>query len=129
LATAGLAAVPALAAAPLGPAPLADVAGGEYLPFYPVEGEGPIAVEPFAIQTRAVSNADYLAFVEGHPAWERGAPPAVFADPGYLAHWAGPAELGDADPQAPVTRVSWFAAGAYCAANGMRLPTEAEWEH
>ena len=53
----------------------------------------------------------------------------MFAADGYLAHWAGPAELGpDVRPDQPVTRVSWFAAKAYCSARGKRLPTEAEWE-
>ena len=34
----------------------------------------------------------------------------------------------EARPDQPVTRVSWFAARAYCEAAGARLPTWYEWE-
>jgi formylglycine-generating enzyme required for sulfatase activity len=108
--------------------PRVEIPAATYLPFYPVQGEGAHAVPAFELQAHAVTNAAYLAFVEAHPAWRRGAVPEVFADPGYLRHWADATDLGDAAPDAPVTNVSWFAAGAYCAAQGLRLPTEHEWE-
>lgn len=109
-------------------APLVPVPGGSYEPFYPIEGESGIEVAPFEIQAHAVTNGDFLTFVREHPEWDRGAPPEIFVDGDYLAAWAGPGELGDALPDAPVTHVSWFAAGAYCEWAGLRLPSEAEWE-
>lgn len=104
------------------------VPGGAYEPFLRVAGEVAIAVAPFALDATPVTNAAYLAFVRAHPEWRRGDVPALFAADGYLRHWAGPDDLGDADPDAAVTYVSWFAADAYCQAQGARLPTEAEWE-
>lgn len=108
--------------------PLASVPATTYAPFYPVAGEGPHEVPAFEIAVVPVTNADYLAFVRDHPDWAKGAPPEIFADPGYLAHWAGPTDLGDTPADAAVTNVSWFAAGAYCDARGLRLPSEDEWE-
>lgn len=91
---------------------------------------GKVAVAPFALQTRPVSNAQFLAFVTKFPAWRRGTAPALFAEPRYLEHWSGPLSLGAAAlPEQPVTRVSWFAAQAYCEAAGARLPTWSEWEY
>lgn len=53
----------------------------------------------------------------------------LFADTGYLGDWAGDMELGSVAPaDAPVVRVSWFAARAYAFSKGKRLPTTAEWE-
>jgi formylglycine-generating enzyme required for sulfatase activity len=72
-----------------------------------------------------------LAFVTAHPQWRRGVAPAIFAGPGYLSHWSGALTLGgdpNARPAQPVTRVTWWAARAYCEARGARLPGEAEWE-
>jgi len=108
---------------------MARIEGGSYRPFYPVKGEEDQRVATFWLDTRAVTNAEYLRFVTRASRWRRSEAPELFVGERYLAHWAGDLELGDAVPEAPVTFVSWFAASAYCRARGKRLPTEAEWEY
>lgn len=89
-----------------------------------------VRVEAFELMRKLVTNAQFLAFVRSHAEWRRDRVPAVFAESRYLSHWAAPEELGaDARPQQPVTWVSWFAADAYCGAQGARLPTWSEWEY
>ena len=105
-----------------------SVPAGVVEPFLRVAGEPPTEVAPFEIDVAPVTNADFLAFVRGAPDFRRDRIPGLFAAPGYLRHWAGPDDLGEADPDAPVVHVSWFAASAYCEARGARLPREAEWE-
>ncbi|HUO79253.1 MAG TPA: formylglycine-generating enzyme family protein [Steroidobacteraceae bacterium] len=109
----------------------APVPGGEFTPVVaPGKDVKRVAVAAFALDRRPVTNAEFLAFVRERPAWRKGAAPALLADGQYLRHWAGPAELGaGAGPEQPVTHVSWFAARAYCAAAGGRLPTWYEWEY
>jgi len=110
--------------------PYAPVRGGEFQSILP-HGTGAAAVqlEPFELQRTPVTNGEYLDFVRTHPEWQRGQAAATQADGRYLEHWRGPLELG---PQAgacqPVTRVSWFAARAYCESRHARLPTWTEWE-
>lgn len=88
-----------------------------------------VAVAAFWLDTRPVTNAEFLAFVRAHPKWQRSRVSPLFADEGYLADWRGDLELGPRAPaDAPVVRVSWFAARAYAQACGKRLPTTAEWE-
>lgn len=92
-------------------------------------GAKPDRVAAFALRSEPVTNAEFLAFATAHPQWQRGNAPAVFADAGYLSHWRAPDALGDeARPDQPVTRVSWFAAQAYCESEDARLPTWIEWE-
>jgi formylglycine-generating enzyme required for sulfatase activity len=118
-----------LAAVALAAPQMVRVPGGSYVPFYPVKGEAPTAVAPFLLDAVPVTNARFLAFVRERPEWRRSQVSPLFADAAYLSHWAGELEPGaEADPDAPVTFVSWFAADAFCRARGARLPTEAEWE-
>ena len=117
----------ALAAVPGG---MARVGPGLLRPIYiPDPSTTTIKVDAFEMDRVPVTNGEFLAFVRAHPQWQRDRVAHVFADDGYLTHWAGPVELGpEATADQPVTRVSWFAAKAYCAARSKRLPTEAEWE-
>ena len=122
------------------PGETARIAGGEYRPLYrqPVPGRGrdtllrrvvPVVVAPFLLDRRPVTNSEYAEFLRGHPEWLRSRVSRLFADRSYLRHWAGDLDPGPAaPPDRPVIQVSWFAARAYCAARGQRLPTVAEWE-
>ena len=93
------------------------------------DGDGKVALAAYELMAAPATNAQFLAFVTTHPAWRRGAVATVFAEPRYLSHWSGPLTLGAAaSPQQPVVQVSWFAASAYCEAQGARLPTWSEWE-
>ncbi len=88
-----------------------------------------VPVPAFRMDARPVTNAEFLAFVQSNPAWRRSRIAPLFADEGYLGDWAGELELGPLAPaDAPVVRVSWFAARAYARWRGKRLPTTAEWE-
>lgn len=96
------------------------------------QGEDRATVElaGYRLDRHPVTNADFLEFVRTHPQWQRDRIARLFADPQYLTHWQGPTELGaEARPLQPVTRVSWFAAKAYCESRGERLPTWYEWEY
>ncbi|MBL6749700.1 MAG: formylglycine-generating enzyme family protein [Nevskia sp.] len=92
-------------------------------------GTGTVHVAGFLLQRHPVTNAEFLAFVARHPEWRRGAAAPLLADADYLGHWQAPDALGPAaPPRQPATRVSWFAAEAYCEAQGARLPAWHEWE-
>ncbi|MGH8806397.1 MAG: ergothioneine biosynthesis protein EgtB [Noviherbaspirillum sp.] len=100
-------------------------------------------VEPFALASRLVSNAEYLAFVEdggyASPAlwlsegWDwvqanRLPQPIYWQRDGnwqeFTLHGLQPLSLNR-----PAMHLSFFEADAYARWRGARLPTEAEWEH
>ena len=106
---------------PVGPASFTPSAGRP--------GGGAVDVPRFLLDVELVTRADFAAFVKRHPMWARDRAKALFVDERYLADWSTATLPGDVvDAGAPVTLVSWFAARAYCASLGKRLPTTDEWE-
>lgn len=111
------------------PAGMVFISGGTYTPLYKKEDEsGKQSVKPFFMDVYPVTNEEFLEFVKANPKWQRSNVKKIFADKSYLNHWAGDVELGDINPESPVTNISWFAAKAYAKWCGKRLPTIAEWE-
>lgn len=107
------------------------IAGGDFRSSVRFEeAAGTVQVASFSLMARPVSNADFAAFVAEHPQWRRDRVPKVFSSPGYLGHWLrADAPGAGVDPDAPVVRVNWYAADAYCRAQQARLPTFLEWEY
>ena len=115
-------------------------------PGFAFDNEGPrhrAYVHEFALASRAVTNAEYLAFMRER-GYER---PELWLSDGWAAvcanGWRAPlywqeregayrqftlAGLRAVVPSEPVTHVSAYEADAYARWAGARLPTEAEWE-
>lgn len=111
---------------------MAAVKGGSYRPLYLKKETPMIQVKAFYMDKLPVTNAQFDAFVKKYPQWQRGKVDSKKAESGYLRHWTQTGSNAFApaaeDLNKPVTNVSWFAAHAYCAAQGKRLPTIDEWE-
>lgn len=105
------------------------VGPGTYRPLYAAADSRGVPVSAFMLDRSPVTNRDFARFVRVHPEWQKGHVARILGDESYLEAWENPLEPGpSAPPNAPVVHVSWFAAQAYCAARGARLPSEAEWE-
>jgi hypothetical protein len=101
--------------------------------FLPRASAPPIQLEraslgSFSIARYEVTNQEFLSFVEQKPQWRRDRIPREQHDGEYLAHWLSPTEYPAGLADHPVTRVSWFAAQAFCRWAGGELPTADEWQ-
>jgi len=105
------------------------IAGGSLRTVLPADGVATDAsVAPFQLRSRLVTNAEFAAFVRQQSVWQRGQAPALFVASTYLSGWSSASDYRPLAADAPVTRVSWFAAQAFCESEGARLPRWYEWE-
>lgn len=120
------------------PEKIVKIPSGFFVPLYrPSEADKKnrpepqkIPVKSFWLDSHPVTNADYLAFVKKNPAWQRSQVPRLFAEENYLKHWQSDTRLGKQAPlESPVVNISWFAAKAYCEAQGKKLPSVNQWEY
>jgi formylglycine-generating enzyme required for sulfatase activity len=117
---------------------LVPVPGGSFEPFWTEEkdktkGKSGIrlaSVPPLKAEAHAVTNQDFLAFLEKRPEWRKSRISPLFADESYLSQFESDLKLKPGvNARAPVTFVSWYSAKAYCDSLGRRLPTTDEWEY
>jgi len=107
----------------------ARVPGASFATILPPAPDAKVATVPaFELDRTPVTNAQFAAFVAANPRWRRDRVARVFADSAYLQHWSSATQPGRGTGNQPVTQVSWFAAKAYCEAQGARLPSWHEWE-
>ena len=110
---------------------MSELPGGTYRPLY-LAADAPLTkVGPFKLDKTPVTNGEFYEFVKKNPQWQRGKPNSKQSDQHYLSHWektAGGYAPKKSDLNKPVVFVSWFAANAYCTAQGKHLPTINQWE-
>ncbi len=101
---------------------LVAIPAGSYEPLYPADPDRRTTeVAAFRLDDRPVTAEEFAAFAMANPEWSREVVSPLMADAGYLGRRQAPRE--------PAVNVSWFAARAFCASEGKRLPTEDEWEY
>ena len=108
---------------------MVSIQEGSFVPLYGATSKKPVTVKSFFIDVFPVTNTEYLKFVKKYPEFRKSKIKGLFADKSYLTYWKNDFDFGTANPKAPATNVSWFAAKKYCECQGKRLPTTDEWEY
>lgn len=108
---------------------MAHIKEGSYVPLYGPVSKQQVFVSSFDIDKYPVTNAQFLAFTNGHPNYSKSKIKGLFSEKNYLDYWESDDSFAPYHPNAPVTNVSWFAAKNYCECQGKRLPTMDEWEY
>lgn len=110
----------------------AKISSGEFRPLFAKKDEPAIKIAGFSLDKTPVTNAQYLDFVRAHPHFRRTFILSLYADENYLSHWQRNSDNeylpSPGNFSTPVVHVSWFAAQAYCRAQGKHLPNTAQWE-
>ena len=86
-----------------------------------------VYLDAFYMDTHEVTNAQYKAFIDENPEWQKKNITAEYHDGTYLRLWDRNT-YPEGKANHPVIYVSWYAAMAYAEWAEKRLPTEAEWE-
>src|SRR6187551_2090451 len=67
---------------------MVKVPAGNYTLFFENKTGKTVRVKAFYLDVRAVTNAEYLEFVKANPQWAKSKVSKLYADAGYLKHWA-----------------------------------------